>query len=284
MSNRTKRTDTERNKQTVIYEPKGEKYIWNKTKAFFAHPAISASLGGIIVILFQSGIGFTKTYRDMPDQLKEIKESVEDISDSLPQMIAAIEELQTIHANSGNVIRKDLSDIPMAAITLKSDGMLAEYIRSQEITETMEMYLSNPSWAPEEVVAIGSDGTEYKAYDIYNTCIILSYNENGQDIIFSGQINENNHWDGRCLFNVYEDGNFVIATEGNYDDGELIYYEQLFPEGNEWVYSERYSNKVSNVGDTWKYLKVTDIKSEFDLYEPDENDMVVPKEYRAFYI
>ena len=153
MSNRTKRTDTERNKQTVIYEPKGEKYIWNKTKAFFAHPAISASLGGIIVILFQSGIGFTKTYRDMPDQLKEIKESVEDISDSLPQMIAAIEELQTIHANSGNVIRKDLSDIPMAAITLKSDGMLAEYIRSQEITETMEMYLSNPSWAPEEVVA-----------------------------------------------------------------------------------------------------------------------------------
>lgn len=271
---------------TISYERKldregtiKKKTTIGKVKAFFSHPLVTLVIGGIIMSLYERVVLYTSTYRDIPKQLIEIQSSVGDLSDAIPQMLTAIEELQTIHANSGDVIRKDLSNISIAAISVKSDGVLAEYIRSQEFTNKMDINLGEPSWAPEQVVAIGSDGTEYKAYEIYNTRVIFSYMENGQDIIFSGQINENNNWDGRCIINVYDNDKFVIATEANYDDGKRIYYEQLFCEDNEWIYSERYTYEETNIGDTWKYQKSEDILKSIDLFEPDENDLIVPKEF-----
>ena len=201
------------------------------------------------------------------------------MSSSVPEMVIAIEELQTIHANSGDVIRKDLSGVASSAITLKAEGLLTENIRDQEVKNLMDIYLSEPSQSPEEIIAIGSDGTPYKAYTLYNTRVILGYKENGQDIIFAGQINENNHWDGRCVFNVFENGEFVIATEVNYDDGERLYYEQLYPKGDEWAYSERYSHEDSNSGDTWTYSKEKDISFHVNINEPREEELIVPKEF-----
>ena len=90
----------------------------------------------------------------------------------------SIEELQTIHATSGDVIRMDLSPMAISSIALKSDGLLVESIRSQEYTNSMDVYLNAPSWSAEEVVATGIDGTEYKAYSLYNMNFASNYTKN----------------------------------------------------------------------------------------------------------
>lgn len=78
---------------------------------------------------------------------------------------------------------------------------------------------------------------------------------------------------------MFENDNFVIATEAYYDDGKRLYYEQLFSKNDEWVYSERYSDAGSNAGDTWKFKKNDDITMKADLSAPDEGDMVIPREF-----
>lgn len=281
MGNKNKKEkENNRNEKRPVSETIQESTAEQKNRRIvLSNSIISSVLSAIIVSVIFGCFGYVKEYWEVPNRLEDIEESLKTISKAIPEMEAAIEELQTIHANSGDVIRKELSNLPVAAITLKSEGRLPEFIQSQKFTSTMDIYLSDPSWSSEEVVAVGSDGKEYKAYSLYNTRIIFSYKEDGQDIVFSGQINDNNHWEGSCLFNVYRDGSFIIATEANYEDGKRVYYEQLLPHGDEWLYSERYSQEKSNVGDTWKYLKEEDISCQIDFDEPKEDDLIVPREF-----
>ena len=70
-------------------------------------------------------------------------------------------------------------------------------------------------------------GIEYTASELEGKKILCSYEDNGQDVIFYGQYNENMHWDGNCLLNVYENDTLVATSYVVYEDGVTISYEQV---------------------------------------------------------
>lgn len=123
----------------------------------FICPIVVTFVGNILFLTYQKHENSKEETSKVPERLKNIEKSLDKLSSSVPEMVIAIEELQTIHANSGDVIRKDLSGVGSSAITLKAEGLLTENIRDQEVENLMDIYLSEPSWSPEEIIAIGSE-------------------------------------------------------------------------------------------------------------------------------
>ncbi len=119
---------------------------------------------------------------------------------------------------------------------------------------------------------------EYTASQLSNQKLLIPYtNEKGQEVFFYGQFNENNQWDGLCTTNIYENDNLIQITEGEYENGYLINYKQVFPfttssGNNVWSISERhiqskngndsidYSDKNTYYfsGESWTYFKNKD--------------------------
>ena len=165
----------------------------------------------------------------------------------------------------------------LSAIAIKPEGQIGDTVLSFSYLKNDDVYLSRPSF-DKGIVAVGLDNKEYSAEDLQNQQIIIPYKENGQEVFFQGRFNENNQWDGECLINVYQDGIFVIATEAIYDNGKRKEYQQLFPNGDEWVFSRRVDQTTFNGGDTWKYEKIADGKQTISFDDPDPADMIHPSE------
>ena len=100
---------------------------------------------------------------------------------------------------------------------------------------------------------IGKDeiGRSCIAKDYINKTILLTYKDkanNGEnvDVYFLGQYNENYHWNGFCVTNVYySDGNLNgklhEICESNFDDGKRLDFKSIHYNINEkdWLFSDR---------------------------------------------
>lgn len=132
-----------------------------------------------------------------------------------------------------------------------------------------------------EVIAVDSlTQKTYKTEELINQKLLISYTEGeNQEIFFYGQYNKNNHWDGDCIINVYENDNLKLITEANYNDGEILNYKQVFTytttsNVDVWSISERErindgENDYNN-GDSWNYYKVGEYRKDFEI------DQVMP--------
>lgn len=70
-------------------------------------------------------------------------------------------------------------------------------------------------------IGTDADGKVYMANDLIDTRVILFYKEEDKEVFFLGQYNENYHWDGYCMTNVYNaDGSLFGISESNFVDGE----------------------------------------------------------------
>lgn len=122
-------------------------------------------------------------------------------------------------------------------------------------------------------------GRKYKPTDLRNKKILLPYSENGQDIYFYGQFNKYNHWDGKCILNVYKNNILNMIMEGVYNDGKLISYKQITHRKNNngdkvWSISERKVNGNINTGGTHTYFKTKNKKSNFNTKNVEPNDIL----------
>lgn len=97
-----------------------------------------------------------------------------------------------------------------------------------------------------------SNGDFYTANELINECILLTYEENGKEIFFLGQYNENYNWDGHCITNAYiKDGFLYGICESNFLNGERLDYKSLYvTNSNEWIYTDRICEKDSVTKDT----------------------------------
>ncbi|MCM1057662.1 MAG: hypothetical protein NC517_08645 [Firmicutes bacterium] len=129
-------------------------------------------------------------------------------------------------------------------------------------TETIknEEYLAPPSWGNDDIIASDIEGDIiYRAEDLYDTLIITSYTEGNEETYFYGRFNENNHWNGKCVLNIYEGDKLVSIFEGIYDDGELFSYKAVIEGKNStWVVNDRKRQGNYNSGETWTYEKTKD--------------------------
>lgn len=158
----------------------------------------------------------------------------------------------------------------------------------QTASVNMNFMSSGPQW--EMAQTIGKDettGLKYSAEDLIGKTAIYPYNEDGQEVYFKGQYDENLKWNGNCIINVYKDNNLIIITDANYENGELVNYKQIFPDVNKdkniWVVSDRVVLGEINIGETWNYQRVENRIKTFDFNSVTEDDMLSYDDFKKIY-
>lgn len=131
-----------------------------------------------------------------------------------------------------------------------------------------------------------STGQIYTVGDLQNQTIAFNYAENGQDIFFKGQFDENGYWDGNCIINRYQDGKLIMVMDAIYNSGTLISYEQVFtyrkPSGYYvWAIANREIKGDIKDGYTWTYYKYDDYLQKFDTNLVQSSDIINIKEFKT---
>lgn len=96
-----------------------------------------------------------------------------------------------------------------------------------------------------------------------------------------GKFNENYHWDGYCITNVYyKDGTLFGLCESNFDDGKRMDYISLYREdNNEWTYTNRNIGADGNSGITKCFTYSTSDVKNFTETNVRTNDFIIPDDY-----
>lgn len=240
----------------------------------------------IVIALTTSIKSDSKTVGYLEASISDINQRIDDVNASNDKRFARLEsDIDRIDRNMSDVMSSinelnhnlGIAEGKISAIPLQSTGDLTENIMQMSYQKNEDVYYSSLNLG-DGIVAVGIDSTEYTAEDLQNQPIIIAYQENGQDVFFMGQFDENNQWDGECLINVYKDGQFVIATEALYDSGKRIEYEQLFPDNGRWIYSKREDRDEFNGGDTWTYELAGTVKQQISSDSPKAEDMIRPSD------
>lgn len=109
-------------------------------------------------------------------------------------------------------------------------------------------------------VGVDSKGNVYIAEDLIGETVLLTYRDEGKDVFFLGQYNENYHWDGYCVTNTYNsDGTLYGICESNFNDGKRLDYKTVLcvdKSKNKWDYYHRICNDKINTGVSEEYTMI----------------------------
>lgn len=113
-------------------------------------------------------------------------------------------------------------------------------------------------------------GQEYTAAQLAEQPLFLPYVEDGKEVYFYGQVDENGCWDGHCIVNIYENDKLTLITDAQYDSGKLLSFQQAFPDslpnGDDiWSVSNRIMKDGFSEGETWRYFRDGDYTKEFTI-------------------
>lgn len=122
-------------------------------------------------------------------------------------------------------------------------------------------------------------GQVYTVGDFKNETLVLHYIQNGEDVFFKGQYDENGYWDENCIINRYSNGKLVMIMDAIYDSGVLISYEQVFTYKTSygydvWALAKRDIDGDLDSGYTETYFKYVDYPQNFDTYAAKSNDIL----------
>ena len=249
---------------------KEKKNITGKIAAFFNHPIVA----GVIVLIIGAIAGRCTGIFELPAKIDMINKSIDNLEADIEGIKADINE---IDKQVGSLEQR------VAKIEAKND------IYDEILINNTALRLDGFSGISDEGISVSENETiattsgKYTAKELQNQRIITSYQQDGYDIIFCGQYNENYHWDGLCVRNSYKSGRLAFAEYANYNDGVREYNEQLFPsdDASTWYYVNRTQKDNVNTGDTWLYRKTKDIIQKADIDAPEEKDLIYPDIYRG---
>lgn len=194
---------------------------------------------------------------------------------SLNRETSGIEDIRTniIEINNGlngdkglyarlAVIENEL-DIDVSTINNSSDMFVAFMgeVSNKHYSANAKKY----SLSSKIIIGEDTKGKSRFAEDYVNKTILLTYKDKADDmnveVYFLGQYNENYHWDGFCVTNVYYsggdlDGKLHEICESNFDDGKRLDFKSIHYNINEkdWLYSEREVKNDVNIGINKHYL------------------------------
>lgn len=194
---------------------------------------------------------------------KRINKKFEDIEDDFDKLDDKVSNIKTVY----------LLDDKMSCLKLEKN--------EHDMYET-----ENPSWNDGEIIATDPSTNEsFSASELADQRILVPYEMNGQNIIFCGQYNKNNHWDGRCVINAYKNGLLTVITEAVYADGVLVKYKQAISDVNTskksvWIISNRVSDGGINSGNSWSYIRKGGYKQKFKLENVSSDDIVSVNEFK----
>lgn len=197
----------------------------------------------------------------LQNDIANINEDIENNKDSTDEAINDIEYELGILAGKVSVIE---SNNASSVVRIDSNGELGKAIKVNyknyetiHDSENQKAYLGF-----EKLVAKDMDTQEeYTFSDLDDKTIIMNYTEDGEDVFFKGQLDDNGFWDGNCIINRYKDDKLTMIMDAVYNSGKLDSYKQVFSYttnyGNDvWVVSKRkVEEKDVRSGETWMYFK-----------------------------
>lgn len=284
---------------------KGIKYYYKKLMKFLEHPFYAAVAASLFVSVIANIFNYTFSIKPLNEKVdnvnnnmqntvnqsvtnatKEITNKISGIETNIQNMETNIQGIQN-EVNSydteinnisedfesfKNEVKSQISN--NITITIDQHSPLANSIK-ETYSSDQAVYLSSGKYAVMDLKQIaGSDiytGKSYTAEELNNKTINFKYdNENGEDVFFKGQYDENGYWYGNCIINRYKDEKLTMIMDAVYDSGKLISYKQVFPYttsfGNDvWVVSNRevLENDVRS-GETFMYFRKSDYIKSFD--------------------
>lgn len=120
--------------------------------------------------------------------------------------------------------------------------------------EPNDTNLVNSNFKSDTYIGTDSNGNQYIAEDLINQKVLLTYTENGKEIYFLGQYNENYNWNGYCIINSYNsDGTLFSICESNFENGKRLDYKSFYKDSDEWIYTDRVCGDNNNTGVSISY-------------------------------
>lgn len=235
-------------------------------------PTVILSVGGTIWAMHGNVSKLEQQVSDLADNVGKTQESVDKVRDD----ITSVKETNSSLMAKVEALEGNFSEV--FTISIKQNDL--------PIVES-SYELENPTWDAEDIIA--SDlvsGEEYSAGFLAGKKLLVPYTNNGQEVVFFGQYNENYHWDKDCIINVYANDELILIMDAEYDDGELVTYQQVLAETlqtrqNVWVVTEREHRADLNYGETWNYDRTEDYAKQFELDQVQMQDVVSAEDFIA---
>lgn len=244
-------------KRTKGKSDKKIKKTFHNGKQVVSHIA-SGLLGAVGIAIFNIFAGYAAlpgNVSELSEQMPVVSKNIADLSvrlNIIGSSFIALNEKSNNHQYNIEFIMDYLTQNSALKVNIANDVSLQAEINYNEI------YLEQPKWSRSDVIAFDfASNKAYTAEDLESVPLLIPYMENNQEVYFFGQFNKNNHWDGRCLINVYEHEKLIAIMEALYTDGELIEYKQVQSESingkNVWIVSDRKREGSYNSGETCIY-------------------------------
>lgn len=195
-----------------------------------------------------------REFLDLPNKMTDLKVQVDKID-----QIVTDDHIDLLILKSQKDSSKN-TDVESDKVVFLSDGNKIEtYIVTMDILAA-EPHLYNT----EKKLGINSDGSSEDIIECQNTPLIIPYTDDDSEIYFSGQYNENNKWEGKCIFNIYKENRLSFIFEGIYDEGSLFSYKSIFTDSDgNWRVNDRVCWEEFNSGETRTYRKSNDYDKPF---------------------
>lgn len=313
--------DTDGNKENTDADEKSEKpelEVTFKQRCFnfiakIPYKWVLAALTSFIAIAYGVGSKFTSfmgTIDGMQSSIKDMQSSISDMQDDINGVkndIASMKddvndirnkrsgdklELFSYIRNQVDIefddIKDDIEELDKEVANVKTVSFNDVALSCMEVKLNEKgMYEAiEPNWKSEEIIAVDPVTNEtFSAVELADQRILVPYESNGQEILFCGQYNKRNHWDGKCIVNVYVKNVLSVITEAVYSDGVLIKYKQAIPAVNKsgkgvWVISDRIHNEDFNSGNSWSYVRNGGFDQRFKLVDATPDDVLTINQFK----
>lgn len=235
-------------------------------------PTMILSVGGTMWVMHGTVSKLEQQVSDLADNVGKTQESVDKVRDD----ITSVKETNSSLIAKVEALEGDFSEV--FTISIKQNDL--------PIVES-SYELENPNWDAEDIIASDlNSGEEYSAEFLAGKKLLVPYINNGQEVVFFGQFNENYHWDKDCIINVYANDELILIMDAEYDDGKLVTYQQVLAEtlqtGQDvWVVTEREHRADLNYGETWNYDRIEDYAKQFGLAQVQMQDVVSAEDFIA---
>ena len=223
---------------------------------------VTGALLAILAIIIGGAAYLLISITNHGNDIEDLDEKVEKIQDDNREVKTQIDELTDLVKDNRELL------LDMSSKSPEIYAYNVELLNNKMITTVMiddEMYLDQLTLETSYAIAKDWNGDViYTAKELYNVPIITSYEEAGNEIYFYGQFNENGHWNGTCILNIYKDDILVSIFEGTYSDGVLFSYKRVAEENDDtWIITDRICQDDYNVGETFIYTKTSDYTKSF---------------------
>lgn len=243
----------------------------------------AAWIGGTLILILTSVLGWMATQLyDINGTIKENTIAIANLDTRLCNLETRMGNLETkMDSLSTRISSLETRVSLLETKVFGTEVIVTDDSFSQTAAASFEannISASLSSFTAETKVGTDSNGNVCLAADLVNETVLLVYNEDGREVYFLGQYNENYHWDGYCVTNVYNaDGSLYGICESNFSDGERLDFRSFYSmgENNKWRYSDKVCHDDgSNTGIGIQYKYDCDIKKDLTLENVTGIDML----------